>query len=117
MFQVINKLYTIEARIRQVEAATDLEEAVKAELLSLYRQTLEHLKVAESWAAKLAQLEQGRLTGGLAQLLYEGDNSVQTELARAIGRLEPLIRWDQGLNEAMEQLDSAQIQVAPTVSF
>ena len=54
------KLEDVEARISQVEAATDMEEAVKAEVLGLYRQALEHIQVAETWAARIAKFEQSR---------------------------------------------------------
>lgn len=54
------KVETIEARIREVEAATGMAEAVRTELLSLYRQTLDQLKITATWAAEADRLEQRR---------------------------------------------------------
>ncbi len=51
---------SVQAQIKQVEAATDLPENVATELLSLYRQTLDQLTVAANWDAKIAEYQKGR---------------------------------------------------------
>ncbi len=48
----------IEDRIRQVEAATNIDTTVKAELLGLLRQTLDHLKRVDTWTQETQRLEQ-----------------------------------------------------------
>ncbi|UCG32253.1 MAG: mechanosensitive ion channel [Phycisphaerales bacterium] len=44
----------------QAQAATDLPDTVKTELLGLYRQALEQITVAEGWEAKTKEFEVGR---------------------------------------------------------
>ena len=50
---------SVQALIKQVEAATDLAENVKSELLGLYRQTSDQIGVATNWAAKTAEYQKG----------------------------------------------------------
>ncbi len=52
---------TIEARIRLVEASTDLGESRRAELLSLYRQSLDQIKIASTWTDQAERLGRRRL--------------------------------------------------------
>lgn len=51
---------SVQDRIAQIQAATDLPEATKTELLGLYRQTLDQLTVVENWEAKIQELQSGR---------------------------------------------------------
>ncbi len=51
---------SIQERMARVEAATDLSESVKAELLALGRQAIEQLNLAATWDLKIADYEKGR---------------------------------------------------------
>lgn len=50
----------IETRIAQVESASDLDDAVRAELLSLYNQTLDQLQLIDTWRTKTTEYRTGR---------------------------------------------------------
>lgn len=50
----------IQTRIAEVEASKDLPEAVRVELLSLLKQTLEQLRLVDSHQARTAEYRQGR---------------------------------------------------------
>ena len=49
----------IQGRLAQIEAAADLPEATKAELLALYRQALDQLTLAATWSSKIAEYQRG----------------------------------------------------------
>ena len=51
---------SIRARIQQLESSTEMQDTVRIELLSLYRQALEQLLAFDSWQTKAAELEKGR---------------------------------------------------------
>jgi potassium efflux system protein len=50
----------VQSRIAQVEAATDLQETAKTELLGLYRQALNQITAAENWAARVNEFRKGQ---------------------------------------------------------
>ncbi|MHC5108739.1 MAG: mechanosensitive ion channel domain-containing protein [Planctomycetota bacterium] len=50
----------LRSRITQVEGATDLTDAERGELLAAYRQALEHVNAASTWASKAAEFRKGR---------------------------------------------------------
>jgi potassium efflux system protein len=52
---------SVQDRLAQIQAAADLTDTVKTELLGLYRQVLDQVTVAENRDAKIKELETGRV--------------------------------------------------------
>lgn len=94
----------------------DLQDTVQAlSDLSLSADDWQHLQQEHMRLSNAADL----MSGGAAcrDLLSEGEQSVQRLLSKVRYKLDDLCEYDAALQEAMETLDSALIQVAETDRF
>lgn len=88
----------IEARLSQVESATDLPETAKVEIRTLYNQTLEQIGQHESWSARIRDYETRRKAA--PQDLINAKAQLATATSQP--RTQPSIGIDDG--ETLEQL-------------
>jgi len=93
---------TIQDRIAQVQASTELAEPVKTELLSLYRQALDQLTVAENWTAKIAELDEGR--DRAADLLRDAKARLDQATTRPATQPAPVLAPEETLEELVQKL-------------
>ena len=90
----------IQNRLTQIQAATDLPEMVKTEVLGLYRQALDQLGVSESWDQKTRELETGRTRA--PDLLKEAKARIEQATTRPTSQPVPQVAPD----ETLEQLSA-----------
>ena len=99
----------IEGRIRQVEGMADRPPAVRAELLSLYGQALEQLKVAATWAEQSDRLREARERGAeeLGRLRARLDRASSQAVERATAYVSP----DVSLEVLLRRLQDAEAEL------
>jgi len=96
----------LQQRVAQVEAATDLTEAAKAELVTLYKAALEQINLAEGWAAKTAEYRRGREEA--PQLLEALRQSVAQAASRPTTAPVPQLAPDATLEQLNQRLAEAE---------
>jgi potassium-dependent mechanosensitive channel len=87
----------VQAKVKQIEEATDIDDAQRAKLLDLYKQTLDVLRGADEWTAKAAELDKARQEAP-ARL-----EEIRTELARPTPEPTPDVPPDASIQQ-LEQL-------------
>ena len=100
---------SVQAQIKQVEAATDLPENVANELLALYRQTLDQITVAADWDAKIAEYQKGREEA--PTLLGETRGRVAKLSDAAAAAPDPGVPPDDKLDELARKLAEAETEL------
>ncbi|UCF34208.1 MAG: hypothetical protein JSV78_02670, partial [Phycisphaerales bacterium] len=88
----------VQTRIAQVEAATDLQETAKTELLGLYKQALNQIAAADNWVARTNEFRKGQEE---APKLLE---DVKAQLKELTGRAGAAPVLDITADTALEQL-------------
>jgi potassium efflux system protein len=92
----------LQLRLKQVEEAPGLTEETKAQVVSLYKQAIQQLEIAEQWAAKVGQLEAAR------QEAPANLKAIQEELAVPLGEPVPQIPPDTTRAELEQRLRQVQ---------
>jgi potassium efflux system protein len=92
---------TVEAlkgEMQRIETDEHIDAALKPRLLEEYKKAVEHLKTAESWAAKTADLAQKRQ--GAPELL----KTIQAELAKPAQQPKPEFDADESIQQLEQRL-------------
>jgi DNA repair exonuclease SbcCD ATPase subunit len=86
----------VEDRIRQVEKATNLDEAAKTRIIAIYQQSREHLRGAKSFEAKTSEIERARdeVPERLRQVREELEKRTSTQPATAPATQPEMVEAD-----------------------
>jgi potassium efflux system protein len=100
---------SIELRIKQLEAATEIEQKVKEEAIQLYQQALEQLRLADQHSAKSAQWTQHRedapqMTAELKPRLAQPEEEVALDISDDV----TVLQLEQMLATSKEKVAAAE---------
>lgn len=99
----------IQDHVTQIQAAGNLPETVKMELLSLYRQALDQLNVAENWETKIREFEVGRERA--PELLRETKARLEQTSTRPTTQPVPDVSPDETLEQVSQKLASREAEL------